>query len=80
MADGIGRWLVCHLDGMKVAGPFGQRALAERHRDKLENRQACTERPCISCRTPFMSEGPHHRMCPVCRAHRHVLQVQFEGF
>ena len=26
-----------------------------------------TERPCITCRRPFLSEGPHHRMCDACR-------------
>lgn len=25
-------------------------------------------RPCLRCRAPFRSEGPHHRMCASCRA------------
>lgn len=24
-------------------------------------------RPCLCCRAPFRSEGPHNRMCPKCR-------------
>lgn len=26
-----------------------------------------TERPCLNCRTPFYSEGAHHRLCKNCR-------------
>lgn len=25
------------------------------------------ERPCITCKTPFQSEGAHNRMCGPCR-------------
>lgn len=24
-------------------------------------------RPCLSCQTPFYSEGPHHRICDKCK-------------
>lgn len=24
-------------------------------------------RPCLRCRRPFASEGPHNRMCGLCR-------------
>ena len=23
-------------------------------------------RPCLNCRKPFLSEGPHNRLCPLC--------------
>lgn len=26
-----------------------------------------TKRPCLRCRAPFRSEGPHNRMCAKCR-------------
>jgi hypothetical protein len=26
------------------------------------------ERPCITCKTSFKSEGPHNRMCGRCRS------------
>ncbi len=25
------------------------------------------KRPCLCCKTPFMSEGPHNRLCGRCR-------------
>lgn len=34
-----------------------------------ETRRKSIRRPCMNnrCRRPFLSEGPHHRLCPVCR-------------
>ena len=32
-----------------------------------KEKPATVERPCISCRKPFESEGAHHRMCGRCR-------------
>lgn len=26
-----------------------------------------TTRPCLCCKKPFLSDGPHHRMCARCR-------------
>lgn len=33
-------------------------------------RRKGTERPCMTCRQPFMSEGPHNRLCDCCRKQR----------
>ncbi len=30
-------------------------------------KSAARERPCLTCRAPFMSEGPGNRMCKDCR-------------
>lgn len=35
--------------------------------DRLTREEKLAERPCITCRTAFKSEGPHHRMCRPCR-------------
>ena len=31
------------------------------------NREQRTERRCLQCRKPFLSEGPHNRLCDYCR-------------
>ncbi|MBX9635203.1 MAG: hypothetical protein K2X44_09500 [Magnetospirillum sp.] len=25
-------------------------------------------KPCLKCRRPFLSQGPHNHLCPVCRS------------
>lgn len=35
--------------------------------NRLTRDEKLSERPCITCRTVFKSEGPHHRMCRPCR-------------
>lgn len=34
---------------------------------KVRVRPTTTERPCLSCGTPFPSEGIHNRLCDPCR-------------
>lgn len=35
---------------------------------KIQARRAAKQRrPCITCHEPFLSDGPHHRMCTRCR-------------
>lgn len=31
------------------------------------NRKGMTERPCMCCSKPFLSAGPHNRLCNTCR-------------
>lgn len=35
---------------------------------------ALPKRPCIRCRTPFPSHGPHHRMCDACRRYAESIR------
>ncbi|MGZ9811253.1 hypothetical protein ACXN5S_12395 [Pseudoroseicyclus sp. H15] len=35
--------------------------------ERLEKKSEATERPCITCSRPFLSEGPGNRMCNPCR-------------
>lgn len=35
--------------------------------ESVRPRRRTAQRPCITCRKPFASEGPHHRMCAPCR-------------
>jgi hypothetical protein len=34
--------------------------------DSLVRADRLRVRPCLSCKAPFESEGPHNRMCPAC--------------
>lgn len=38
-----------------------------RRLDTLAARPVRRARPCMCCRQPFMSEGPHNRLCGRCR-------------
>jgi Zn finger protein HypA/HybF involved in hydrogenase expression len=53
-------------DGVVAFGPTTL-AQAEVRRDALIREARMKLRPCITCRTEFRSEGPHHRMCQRCR-------------
>lgn len=44
----------------EIAEDRAAQILTERTRPKRR-------RPCITCGTPILSEGPHHRMCTGCR-------------
>lgn len=67
------------MTGYAIIGPDG-RMRAERYgnRDSAETRCTALEkalkdggrkkRPCITCGTEILSEGPHHRMCTPCRS------------
>lgn len=57
-------------DGRIARGRWGSKAQAETRVTNLEREDRATldrTRPCITCRTPFQSEGPHNRMCTQCR-------------
>jgi hypothetical protein len=57
------------MDGeVPVLGPFVSHDRALDVRDELIRKERMRVRPCITCNTEFMSEGPHNRMCDACRA------------
>ena len=64
-------WFVIAPDGTTDERSFANRnaALSARGWAKAKGAQAsrASERPCMTCRKPFLSEGPHHRMCTGCR-------------
>lgn len=39
----------------------------DRLNDKAMKRSRERRRACLRCGTPFLSEGPHNRMCKACR-------------
>lgn len=51
----------------KISGTYKDEDFALERRDKIAESQKARVRPCLKCRTPFQSEGPHHRMCRLCR-------------
>lgn len=50
-----------------VTGEFSSMFIAENKADALNHEAKKKKRPCLRCRAPFMSEGPHNRLCPSCR-------------
>ncbi len=63
---GYSGYFVC-VDGVKVKGPLATKYLAENALERLERKARMRERRCMTCTALFMSEGPHNRMCNVCR-------------
>ncbi|MFA8441564.1 hypothetical protein [Yoonia sp.] len=58
-------------NGNMIGSPKGCRDDAVTFCEVYLKRQAesgLKSRPCITCRTPFESEGIHNRMCPRCRS------------
>lgn len=51
----------------KVSDQVSSRLVAQNRCDVMNRDARKTRRPCITCRTPFISEGAHNRMCPSCR-------------
>lgn len=47
--------------------PIKNRWWAEERAEALEREQRRTRRSCLCCRQSFVSDGPHHRLCNVCR-------------
>ncbi|MDO5643624.1 MAG: hypothetical protein Q4G26_14720 [Paracoccus sp. (in: a-proteobacteria)] len=67
-------WAV--MDGGKVVKTFGKPFPAEAYADDLARRARYKRRPCLTCGTEFVSQGPHHRMCGRCRI---AAQETFQG-
>lgn len=55
------------IDGKMVGGPYGSFWAAEHACDDFTRQSKMKERPCITCRDLFESEGAHNRMCDPCR-------------
>lgn len=50
------------------AAPRGRKKPRDDHRDLARAaREKASRRPCLRCTQPFLSEGPHHRLCERCR-------------
>ena len=56
------------MDGLGgfVAGPYQTRSIAEGV-GKRKFATPTTERPCLCCRSSFLSEGIGHRICDRCK-------------
>ena len=74
-----GRFYV-EKDGWTVSGPHSTKFLAEAALERLEREARCKTRPCITCRKPFRSEGPHNRMCDLCRlrARQQIIECEVD--
>lgn len=55
-------------DGRQKLTGATRRPLAELQLEKLERQRRSTQRPCLCCRKPMISQGPGHRMCGPCRS------------
>ncbi|WP_425072550.1 hypothetical protein [Sagittula sp. S175] len=65
-----GGYAIVDPDGRVGKARYGNRAGAETRCENLT--QALKDgkkkrRPCITCGTKILSDGPHHRMCNPCR-------------
>lgn len=58
-------------DDEVVQGPTS-RQIAEEAMDRLVRKSKQKRRNCMTCAKPFLSEGPHNRMCKDCRTGRSV--------
>ena len=52
----------------QVSGMRYDRVSVELRCEELARAARRKRRPCITCGKPFLSDGPHHRMCKGCRA------------
>lgn len=47
--------------------------VAPKTRRKQSIATSTTQRPCMCCRAPFESDGPHNRLCTTCNGRSHML-------
>ncbi len=62
-------------DGKTFAGPYSKREFAEAALDRARRGALARERKCMTCRTSFLSEGPHNRMCGPCRNRSAFIEI-----
>ena len=66
-----GAWAVFDADGVRITGRLNQRtyarALAREMNTSLSDVRPKNERECLCCAVRFLSEGPHNRLCDICR-------------
>ncbi|MEL6639744.1 MAG: hypothetical protein AAFN63_11355 [Pseudomonadota bacterium] len=70
-ANGHLGYKVVDAKGAMIGRPKGSLELAETFRDEQMRKLKDADgdlRACITCTTPFVSEGIHNRMCNTCRA------------
>ncbi len=60
-------YLVVDATGRAVSQEYWEKERAEAAMERIIRAARVVTRPCLCCRTPFLSEGPHNRMCPSCR-------------
>lgn len=54
--------------GKVVSGEYAKHYDAENRAELMSREARKKRRPCLRCRTPFMSEGAHNRLCDGCRS------------
>jgi len=67
----------------RVSAEVSQRAYAEAWLDRMEAERRAAKmrrhRPCLRCGEVMLSQGPHHRMCELCRREAGSLPTQMAG-
>jgi hypothetical protein len=67
--DRLGKsFCVRDADGAIVRKGYREIDEALKAMDQLELRANSITRPCMACQDLFPSEGPHNRLCDICRA------------
>ncbi|WP_425099172.1 hypothetical protein [Tropicibacter sp. S64] len=61
------RYQIIGANGATLSGIMATQAQAEARLDDLKRAAQRRRRPCMCCRTSFLSDGPHNRLCNVCR-------------
>lgn len=64
-------WTEGELDTLSAMRRRGATFDKRKHEDytapRAEAKSRARPRPCLNCRRMFQSEGPHHRLCAICR-------------
>jgi len=55
------------FDGLARVSGLMSRSHAETRMEAIEQERRMKRRPCLCCSAPFLSEGPHNRLCKGCR-------------
>lgn len=67
-----GTYDVFNEKGERVSEGHGERLVAERSADRIAWKTRRRTRLCMTCQTPFPSDGAHNRMCNPCRTGAHA--------
>lgn len=59
---------VVGLSADAVRVRFSRRGAVRDKAPASEVKRAAVSRPCLRCRAPMRSTGPHHRLCDPCRS------------
>ena len=66
ITETLGEWAV-YNGAERIAGPYNEYWKADAALTRAKRKLTHKKRSCMTCRAPFMSEGPHNRMCTPCR-------------